>query len=157
MGRNIRKQRGFTLIELIVVIIILGILAAAALPRFPALQSSARASALSGLQGSMNSAMALVHSQAIVSNRSLSGADTVTLEQGQQVSIVNGYPDATANGIMAAINVATTNNGYVMAYGTGSMTVTMSGATTPANCTLTYTEATGTAVATALLPTTSGC
>lgn len=48
-----KRQGGFTLIELVVVIVILGILAVTAAPRFLNLQDDARESALQGLKGAM--------------------------------------------------------------------------------------------------------
>ena len=48
------KQKGFTLIELIVVIVILGILAATALPKFVDLTGDAQKAAVQGFTGAIN-------------------------------------------------------------------------------------------------------
>ncbi len=53
------KQRGFTMIELVIVIVILGILAAVAIPRFINLSGEARQAATDGIAGSMAAAMAI--------------------------------------------------------------------------------------------------
>lgn len=61
-----KRQGGFTLIELVVVIVILGILAVTAAPRFLNLQSDARASSLDGLKGAMQGASGIVFGKAAI-------------------------------------------------------------------------------------------
>ena len=50
------KQRGFTLIELVIVIVILGILAATALPKFVDLSTEAYQSTADGIGGALSAA-----------------------------------------------------------------------------------------------------
>jgi len=57
-----RKQKGFTLIELIIVIIILGILAVTAAPKFLDIQSDAQVSAMSGIAGAVRSSSQIARS-----------------------------------------------------------------------------------------------
>jgi MSHA pilin protein MshA len=54
-----KKEKGFTLIELVAVIVILGALAVVALPRFISLQDEAREAATDGVAGSLGSGSAV--------------------------------------------------------------------------------------------------
>jgi len=54
-----KKQNGFTLIELVIVIVILGILAAVAVPRYLNLSEDATNAALTGMEGAVKSAFAI--------------------------------------------------------------------------------------------------
>ncbi|MFQ2518915.1 prepilin-type N-terminal cleavage/methylation domain-containing protein [Aeromonas caviae] len=85
-----KKQAGFTLIELVIVIIILGILAVTAAPKFLNLQDDARLAAANGVKASLQSSSQLVYSKAAIQGiESSSGAVSVA---GTTVDTSFGYP-----------------------------------------------------------------
>ncbi|MCU7975082.1 MULTISPECIES: type II secretion system protein [unclassified Shewanella] len=91
-----KKQNGFTLIELVVVIIILGILAVTAAPKFINLQSDARASTVKGLEAAIKGADTLINSKSLIAgnNTVASTATTppsVSVSTGKTVLINYGH------------------------------------------------------------------
>lgn len=106
MKNQMNKQKGFTLIELIIVIVILGILAVTAAPRFIDLQSDARAKTLQGVKAALQGSSQLVYAKAAIAGvQNASTATNVTIATGVTVPTINGYPDGTT--IAAAATPAT--------------------------------------------------
>lgn len=129
-----KKQNGFTLIELIMVIVILGVLSAFALPRFADFGQQARVASLNALAGAIRSAANIAHAQQLANSGALGAV--VNLE-GLDITMVNGYPTADADGITAAAQVA---GDYAISTGGAAQTNTIV-YTLQAGCEVTYTPA----------------
>lgn len=136
-----RPSGGFTLIELVITISVIAILAAVALPRYISLQTQARAAKAQAIYGGMRSASALAHAQAIATNTPMSGAETIQME-GVSIPLMNGYPTATASGIVAALQLDPVTDQVTITPGGGAtaLTVDVAGGTA-GSCTVSYTEA----------------
>lgn len=141
------RQKGFTLIELVVVIVILGLLAATALPRFVSLTREARVANLQGLAGALNSAAALARAQYIVNGSS--AATTIQME-GQNVTVLDeagnanlgGFPTADAAGILTAAQIDTAQDYTVSGGGSNpgdTLTIFPKSGGSTAQCNVTYT------------------
>ena len=104
-----KKQAGFTLIELVIVIIILGILAVTAAPKFLNLQDDAKKAAADGVFSGVSSAMQLVYSKsAIEGEEKAAKTDNPVPSVGSAGGVVAthfGYPTAAWDGIGKAISL----------------------------------------------------
>ncbi|EKO3369667.1 type II secretion system protein [Vibrio fluvialis] len=98
-----KRQGGFTLIELVVVIVILGILAVTAAPRFLNLQGDAREASLQGLKGAMQGAAGIVYGKAAINGLETSSSATPVSAGSTTVNTIFGYPTASSDGIGNAV------------------------------------------------------
>jgi len=155
-----KKQSGFTLIEMVAVIIILAIMAATALPKFTNLSGEARYSSLNGLVGGLRSAGTLAKAKWLAAQ---SGNLDYVDFNGTNVSVINlttagsstavlGYPMANETGINVAMDSwstyasaaeadgswvfwpagAAVSSGCYARYLSGTVTITPTDATTAA-------------------------
>jgi MSHA pilin protein MshA len=136
-----KKQSGFTLIELVIVIVILGILAATALPRFSNLTQDARIASLNGLAGSLRSAASIAHATQLA--KGYDSATAVTLD-GVSIAMTGGWPQTNP-----VSNTITDYTGFSY-NGTGLFSLTT-------NCTVQYTNNGAAGTFPAVTVTSSGC
>ncbi len=120
------KQRGFTLIELVVVIIILGVLSAVAVPKFIDLSTDAKNAAAKGVAGSISSGTSINFAAKAAGNLS-----AVTLGQANVCTATLLQPFVSGITLVAA---TPTGDSQFLVSGTGDCTGT---STTTVSCSVT--------------------
>ncbi|NIP99506.1 MAG: prepilin-type N-terminal cleavage/methylation domain-containing protein [Nitrospinaceae bacterium] len=103
MLRGNNRQKGFTLIELILVIVLLGIMAAVAIPQFVDLKSDAVAARRDGTLAGLKGTVVLLHAQYLLDNTLTYNATSVV--NGTDIS--GGTPSNSATNITVTWDDAT--------------------------------------------------
>ena len=175
------KQKGFTLIELVVVIIILGILAVTALPKFVNLQGEARASTLQGMKAALEGAATLSYSKAAIQGKDTAAAACITISgtsatcagataadgTAGELNVVYGYPAAATINLQKVLETTfgaaatDTNDWWASTAGT-TVTIRPKGVAAPvapatADCRVNYVQSTGAGSRPAISVLSDGC
>jgi MSHA pilin protein MshB len=100
-----KKQTGFTLIELVIVVVILGFLAVTAIPKFIDLTEQAKKANIEGMAGGFASAISLARAQWEAEGRYNDGTNNTTVYDGQSLMLTKeatgirpGYVTGLADG-----------------------------------------------------------
>ena len=147
-----KRQNGFTLIELVVVIVILGILAVTAAPKFMNLQVDARNASLQGLKGAIQGAAGITYGKAAVKGQE-TGVGAISVA-GSTLNLVDGYPKATSAALGLVVNGLNNKEEWkvktnITSPAKNSISYTFANqADTKTNCYVTYNQAKSTAAAT---------
>jgi MSHA pilin protein MshA len=101
-----KKNQGFTLVELVIVIVILGILAVTAAPKFLNLSGDAKASTLKAVKASIESANAQVYAKAIIASKQ---NEATYKTVNPEINLVYGYVRANKDDLTNVLDLATSD------------------------------------------------
>lgn len=93
----------------------MGILAVVAIPRYMDMQSKARSAKIEAVYGDIQTASKMARAAVMVRGNVAS-----IVMEGATVSLVNGYPAASAGGIIAAANLDETRDGLTITHVAGA-------------------------------------
>ena len=119
LGKKMKNNKGFTLIELIVVIAILGILAAVAVPKLSGLQGTAKAKVAISNEKMINNLIALYNAEKGSYPDSTDFADLLSDLQSAN------YLDSEVASDLAEANKADSWNNSTPSYTSGSSKITL--------------------------------
>jgi MSHA pilin protein MshA len=138
-----KRNAGFTLIELVIVIIVLGILAATAVPKFINLQDDAKEAAMKGVESALHSAANIVYSKSAIDGTERENGSSVE-DAGATITTLYGYPKASSAGIGASVELSGFGSKYTVETPDTALFWNGTASTGKATC-VEYTEATSSA------------
>lgn len=100
------KEKGFTMIELVMVIVIIGILAAIAIPRFMDLRASARQAACQSSGGALRAAISNYYASTIIGSPSNPTKWPTACTQAVLGTYVQSWPAAPTTSAVGGWNAA---------------------------------------------------
>lgn len=154
-----RRQSGFTLLELVIVIVVLGILAALAIPRFISLQREARIAVVDSLFNSLRSGSNVIYAKSAAIGEADNATDSVDIDgpgPGGVIGTNFGYPQAEqADLVLLFDNLSSRYSFTGGAAAPGStVTITLDGIAT---CSVTYTSPNAAGVSPTITRNITGC
>jgi len=158
--QDLKIQKGFTLIELITIIVVISILAAIALPKFISLGQEARISSVNSLSGAVKSTANLWNGICLIKEAECKAASWPNSfnYQGKNVGIASLFPEAGDNINGNQIDTLIHADGFTVTLPDNLTTkFSLSSATDPDNCYVSYKQAINATTPPVILTTTSGC